>query len=554
MTPSLLRPTPDWAEHEKPALPGSASMPAHRLPERIAYFCVAVLVGSTGGLGMALVTANLPSLQGAFGLDPAEAAWLPATYVMTNVTANLLLFKFRQQFGLRLFAELGLGAYALLALLHLAADAPQTLLLLRAASGFAGAAASSLAILYMIQAFPRARIGQALTLGIGIAALAAPLAWLLSPSLFDLGQWHRMYAFEAGLALCAFAAVVVLKLPPGMHVRAFEKADFLTFALVAPAVALLVAVAVQGPLRWWTDAPWLGWMLAAAIALLAAAFALEHRRANPLLQTRWLLRPATLGFLAGALLLRFLTTEQTYGVVTLLRTLGMGAEQMQPLFLAVLGGTLAGIALCALTFGPRSATPQLLGSVLLFALAGLLDAGHTGLDRPRDFMLSQFLLSMALGMFMGPLILLGIRQALQRGTDHVVTFIVAFAITQSFGGLLGNAALSTWQLHREHAHSAALVGALDGTDPRVAQRLRQTQAELAPLVADPAQRRALAAARLARDARREARVRAFNDVFALTGALAAAVFCGALLHRSASRLRRHRAAFPRSDTAASAAE
>lgn len=538
MNAPLLRPTPDWAEHERPALPGSASMPAHRPAERVAYAAVAVLAGLTGGLGTALMTANLPALQGALGLQPAEAAWLSAAYAMTNVTANMVLFKFRQQFGLRLFAEIGLGAYAALALLHLLADTPQTLLLLRAASGFAGAAASSLAILYMLQAFPRARIGQALVLGLGIASLAAPLAWLLSPSLLDLGQWHRLAAFEAGLALLAFAAVVSLKLPPGIHIRAFEPLDFLTFALVAPAVALLVGAAVQGPLRWWTDAPWIGAMLALAAALLAAAFAVEHHRRNPLLRTRWLLQPATLAFLAGALLLRLLTTEQSYGVVTLLRTLGMGGEQMQPLFAVVLAGTLAGLLLCAATFGPRSAPWQLAASVALFALAGWLDTGHTSLDRPLDFAASQFLLSMGLGMFVGPLVMTGIQQALKRGPDHIVTFIVAFALTQTFGGLLGNAALSTWQQHREHVHSAALTAQLAPTDPRTAERLRALGAGLAPTVTDPAQRQALAAARLAADTRREAQVRAFDDVFALTGALAASALSIAFLLALARRVHR----------------
>ena len=49
--PEYLKPIPDWEEHEKPTLPGSASMPWHPPHRRVAYALVALLVGITGGLG-----------------------------------------------------------------------------------------------------------------------------------------------------------------------------------------------------------------------------------------------------------------------------------------------------------------------------------------------------------------------------------------------------------------------------------------------------------------------------------------------------------------------
>src|SRR5690606_41178360 len=67
--------------------------------------------------------------------------------------------------------------------------------------------------------------------------------------------------------------------------------------------------------------PWLGWALVASITLATTAFIIEHYRRNPLLQTRWLSSPPVLHFIFGAFLLRFLTTEQSYGVVGLMRVL-----------------------------------------------------------------------------------------------------------------------------------------------------------------------------------------------------------------------------------------
>ncbi|RSZ58402.1 MFS transporter [Massilia atriviolacea] len=501
-------------------MPGSASMPWHPPHIRFAYACVALLVGITGGLGNALVSANLPAIQGTLGLTPAEAAWLPAAYIMVNVTSNLMVFKFRQQYGLRLFAEIGLSLYAFVTLLHLLVGGFEMAILVRAASGLAAATTSTLAMLYMLQAAPKKYTGKMLVLGVGIAQIATPLAWLMSPALLDMGQWHNLYLFEAGLALCSLAAVVVLKLPPGIHIKVIEPLDFVTFALVAPAVAMIVAVLAQGFTRWWFDTPWLAWLLIAAVLLLTIALFIEHHRANPLIQTRWLMMGPTIRFMIGAFLIRFLTSEQTYGAVGLLRTLGMGPDQMQPLFAVILAGTICGMVASSITFSPKTVIPQILFSILLFGVAAWLDYGRTSLDRPHDFFVSQFLVALGAGMFMGPMIMIGIMQALKFGADHVVTFVVMLAMTQSLGGFTGAAALSTYQLHREHVHSTEINAQLNPADPVVAQRLRLQQQVYQGVNTDPALRAAQGVGQLAQISRREANVLAFNDVFALSGVIA----------------------------------
>src|SRR2546427_7232334 len=65
------------------------------------------------------------------------------------------------------------------------------------------------------------------------------------------------------------------------------------------------------------------------------------------------------------------------------------------------------------------------------------------------------------------------------------------------------------------SYSAAIVADVDPTDPIVADRLRLQQQSLARVIADPALRAAQGTAQLAQAARREANVRAYNDVFAL---------------------------------------
>ena len=516
----LLRRPPDWAEHEKPALPGSPAMVHHENWVRVCYGLIAALVGLTGGLCNALFTANLPTIQGQMGLTSVEAAWLTGAYVMFNMTANLLVYKFRQQFGMRLFAEIGLGFYAMLSVLHLLLGSYESLILLRAASGLAAATCSSLGTLYMLQAAPRTYVLKMLVIGVGIAQLATPLAWVLSPSLLYNSEWHNLYLFEAGLALLSFAAVVVLKLPPGLYIKTFEKLDFVTFCLMVPGLGLLIAVLVQGYTRWWTDSPSLAWMLVGAISLLSVSLYIEHHRANPMFHTRWFVQMPTIRFVIGAILLRFLTSEQSYGVVGLLRTLGMTSDQMQPLFMVILVGTLIGVVLSAITFGVPHMGKQILASIALFAVAAFLDHHRTSIDRPSDFFFSQFLLSVGAGIFMGPLMLTGVIQGLKYGANHMLTAVVTISMTQAMGGLLGSALLSTYQTHRQQVYSVALVAQMNPTDPVVAERLKIQNQMYGKVTVDPVMRASQGTVQLSQIVRREASVRAYNDVFALTAGIA----------------------------------
>ncbi len=134
---------------------------------------VGLLVCLTGALGNAVVTANLQLLQGTFAAWSTEIAWLPAVYVMTNVSINLLLVKFRQQFGLRAFTEGFLVLYVLVTFFHLFVNDLSSAMMVRAAHGMVAAALSSLGIYYRTGPPARHRL-KGLTIGITGSSLAIP--------------------------------------------------------------------------------------------------------------------------------------------------------------------------------------------------------------------------------------------------------------------------------------------------------------------------------------------------------------------------------------------
>jgi MFS family permease len=521
---------PDWTADERPTMPGSAATLQHSMPKRIAYILVGILLGLTGGLGNALVSANLPTIQGELGLTTVEATWLTAAYLMVNISSNLVLFKFRQQFGLRRFAEIGLPLYAAVSILHLFVHSYPSALFVRAISGFAAGPISALCTMYIMQAVPKSKIGPTIVIALGLSQLTTPLAWMLSPTLIDLGEWRSLYLFEAGLSLCCLAAVVVLKLPHGIRAKVFEGADFVTFALLAPAMALMVAVLAQGRLQWWNTQTWIAWALMAALVLASLAILIEWHRKNPLLQVRWMGRLATIRFVIGAMGMRFLLSEQTYGATGFLRTLGMGVDQLQPLYAVILAGLVFGIAASALTFNQKTLIPQILVSVVLIGIASLLDADASNLTRPHDMYVSQFMISMASTMFMGPLMLTGITSALKNGPNYMISFVVLFSVSQSVGGLAGPAILGTIQQMREHTYSSTINAGVDPTQGVVAQRLQAQGQVYSRVLTDPVLRQAQGTAQLAQLATREANVRAYNDIFLLNAFLALAFLGWSLFH------------------------
>jgi MFS family permease len=474
----------------------------------------------TGGLANAMISVNLPQIQGTLGLTPVEGAWLPAAYVMVNVSANLILFKCRQQFGVRRFAEVAISANLAMIVLYLLSDTFEMALLVRAISGFASAPMSALGLYYILQAFPKAALGRGLCVGIGLTQLGTPLAYVISPTLLEDGTWHSLYHFEFGMALCSLAGVFALKLPPSIRLKVFEARDLFTVLLVVPGFALIVAVLSQGRVQWWMEQPWMGWALISALALLLAGFYLEHYRENPMIQTRWLGSAEVLRFVLGALTLRLLLSEQTYTVVGLLKALGMGPDQLVRLYAVICLGTVTGILVSAITFGQKTIMLQIIASVAMIIAGSLMDRTASSLTRPHDLLVSQFLIAVAAGMFMGPMMLIGVMKALGRGGDYILTFSVLFALTQGMGGMAGSALFGTMQIHRQHEHSAMITAQANPTNPVVAQRIQIYGQAFQPTITDPVIRQARGAAMLAEEATREANVRAYNDLIAVNALIA----------------------------------
>lgn len=518
------------APHERSPIPGSPPTPWHPLSRRIAYFTVAVLVVMSGSLGNAIVTANLTTLQGSLGLYSAEIQWLPTVYVMTNVCANMLLIKFRQQFGIRLFTQIFLIGFALTTAAHIFTHSFATAVAVRALSGIAAAACSTVGLLYMVQAWTPEHRLKGIVLAVSLPQAAVPLARLFPTEAFEADRWQSLYLFELGLALFCLAGVRLLALPPVERMKAFEPLDFVTFPIFATGIALLCAVLGLGRTLWWFEAPWIAPALIGAIVLIPTALVIEHNRRNPLLNTRWLGSGAILRFALVSILARVVLSEQTIGASGLLAVVGMGNDQLRTLYAVVLVATLAGAIIGAMTIDPTFLGKPILIALGLICVGALLDSDSTNLIRPHDMYFSQALLGFASALFIGPALLIGLTRALKEGPTHFVSFSALFGITQNLGGLFGSAMLGTFQVIREHAHNNAIVAGLMSSDPMITQRIQQNAAAYGRVLVDPTLRQAEGAAILTQTVTREANIQAYNDTFLLIAAIAAGTILWAGVH------------------------
>jgi hypothetical protein len=461
------------------------------------------LVGAGATFGNGLVNVNVGGLYGYAGLYLHEASLLLGIYVAFNASANLLLVRGRAHFGIPLITQGLLAIYALAAFWAALAPGFGAMLVVRAASGMAAGALMTLGSYYWMQALPAKVRPLGLVFGISMPQLGLPLARMVPVEQLGLGHWAGLAGLECLLAVVLIVACRALPLPPSERKPSLRPLDGLTYALALGGYLLLCVVLATGRVLWWTDTPWLGIALAVAIPLLAAAVIIEARRREPLLQLGWLGTRTMLRFAAVALVVRLALAEQTYGAVGLLSAGGLNNDQLHALFGFVVVGMLAGMVVAALTLRPQRLPWQVACAALVIALAAFLDSHATNLTRAPQLYLSQALLGFGTTLFIGPALLYGILQVLQKGADYLVSFVVMFSTTQNVGGLLGSALLGSYQVIEAKYHGASLAEHVLAQDPQVVARL-QTQS----------------AAQLGAALNREAAVLGFNDAFLLVAGVA----------------------------------
>jgi len=523
-----------FSADENPTSAGAPYLPRLVLARRLVYAVTGLFIGAMTTFPNALTNVNVGTISGSLGLYVAQASWLPALFFAMNASSNLTLVKARAQFGIPVVTQGLLALYALAAAVQLVWPCFATAVAARIANGIETGALVSLTVYYFLMVFPGKLRPLAPLFGVSMTQFGTPLARLVPVELLSTDHGRGMHCIELAVPLTILAATLAVPLPPSNRVRAFELRDLLSIALFVPGIVLGCEVLGLGRVMWWSDTPLLGKMLMSSVVLIGAGCMLEASRERPLIQLRWLSTFNIARFVGIAILMRLALAEQTFGSVGLLSASGLNNDQMHILFACVALSMLAGIVAAALTVRESALPYQVLVAALCIAVAAMLDGNSNNLTRPEQLYLSQSLIGFGTTLFIGPAIVYGLLQMLRKGSDHFITLVVVFSITQNIGAVAGSAFMGTYQTERLHVHSNDLAEQLVLTNPQVAARISAGALTTSPIVQDPAIQAAEGVSLLGQATTREATVLAFNDVFGFLAGLAggtAALVALSILYR-----------------------
>ncbi|WHA42512.1 MFS transporter [Agrobacterium larrymoorei] len=506
--------------------------------EKLIYCAAGLAFFITQGMGMNIVMANIYQLQGEFSGTVAEVAWLSAAYMAPYATFSIALFKVRQQYGLRPFAEISIIAFVFASCLNLFVTDLHSAIVVRFVSGMAAAPLSSLGFLYILEAFP---VQRKLTLGLSIALtgtlLSSPLARILSPTLLQIDGWQALYSMEVGMALAVLPIIYLLPLTPPPRVKVIERIDILSYLLFACGLGCMAVFLTLGRFYWWFETWWLGVLLAASIAFLTAMTMIELPRKNPMLDLRWIFSRTNLHMIAILLIYRAVSSEQSSTAVSLYQQLGILNDQTMELYALIILATVLGGAACALLMLTKYVETAHVIALSTIALGAFMDSTSTNLTRPEQMYLSQAMIAFGAAMFLPPVMSKGFGAALAKGPPYLVNFITIFLFTQITGSMLTTGLLGSFVTLREKFHSNILVESILLQNPQVAQRVSQLSAAYSHVINDPALLKAEGLSLLGQQVTREAYILAYNDTFLLISVCAAAALAMLLLHLAWLRIK-----------------
>lgn len=502
-----------------------------------AYMVTAAFIALTQGLMQGWTQAVLAQIAGQIGATTTQASWLVVAFMIPKTALPILLIKIRTQYGLRRFTEIGILAHVLVTTLSLFSQDLRSGITVQVLAGITSAPLSTLAFLYMLEGLsPMMKMRVGMPLVLTFVMMGNPLARVLAPLLMGDGDWQVLHIVSLGMAIASLALVLVLPLTPTPRQKVIAPLDLVSFALFAIGIGGLTAAFTQGPIFWWTEASWIGILLAAAVVALASVAVIELHRSAPMIDIHWLMTGPIMHLTGALLMVRLLLSEQAAGAPRMFQVLGLSPDQLVPLFGAIVAASVLGGVACVLVIKPGREPQIHLAALVMIAAGAYLDSHSTIDTRPAQLVASQSLIAFAGALFLPPAMVAGLLQALIKGPNYLLSFIIVFVMTQSLGGTLGSGIFTTFINNRQAYHLHALSDQMPQTSWTVASAIGQRAQALAASLPDGAARRAQAVSQIGQEASQQAYILAYNDAFFATFLGACGLIALLLLHWARDQL------------------
>ncbi|PAF52251.1 MFS transporter [Helicobacter sp. 13S00477-4] len=450
--------------NEMPAFWGAVARPELPLKIHLVYAIGWIVVLFAAGLQNNLTIANIYEIQGNLGLTPAEGGVITSCYYMGYAWMSVVLFKMRQQFGMKVFFGIVVGILVIVHAIQILHDGFYTAVITRFLNGLVGSGLSTLCAYYAMQMLPQSKKYLAMCVSIGLMQVGSSAARWIVPYLMLNENAHLAVFIDMGTTLFVIATYLLIELPPSQTGKAFSRADIPSLLLYGTGTAIFCFIFSIGYIVWW-DQTWIAYGLCIALTCLALFFMIEIRREKPLIKFSFVSTFQVIKLALAGGFARMCLAEQTTGAAGLFRNvLGYSDYQLTHYYgVITLGALFGGLLSIALMSYKR--TSMIL--VISFAMLVAGSFASTNLSTqvmPSDLYIPQFLIAAASVFFIGPLFAEGFTISLPRGTGYVLTFIAIFSFSQGVFGLLGSALIGYYIKVHTALHLQDLINHTPDTD------------------------------------------------------------------------------------------
>ena len=502
-------------------------------PERAVnpwFVAAAVMLGAfMEVLDTSIANVSLSHIAGSLSVSTDESTWVLTTYLISNAIVIPTTAWFGQRFGRKRFLMTCMAIFTAASLLCGASTSLSMLLVMRIVQGAGGGALQPVAQSILLEAFPREKHGQAMSvygLGVVVAPIVGPV---LGGWITDNFTWRWIFLINVPVGIVGLLLMQrFVHDPPWIRRARPARLDVAGFSFMALWLGCQEVLFDKGQEDDWFGSRFVVLMAVLAVVGLAAFVGRMVASKRPFVDLGVLKR---YNFSLG-LGLMFAAGLTLYGLTATI-----------PLLLeSLLGYT-------ALQSG-WAMMPRGLGALLAMPLAGRLVsrvpgrhlvAGGFLLLGAASWSLARLSPDLAPGALFWPLFLSGVSIAFIFVPLNTISLGVLrpeqlgnasglFNLMRNMGGSVGISLVTTFLARRAQTHQVALVAHLTPYDPATAARLQALGSGLAA-TGDPAGARQAALATLYHQVVAQANLLAFLDNFRWFALVAAVCVAGALLFR-----------------------
>ena len=415
-------------------------------PQRQHYnvtLAILTLAGIAFALQQTMVIPALPALQRELHTTTTWVTWVLTVFLLVASVATPILGKLGDQYGKERLLLMSLALFLVGSIGAAAAWNIWSLIAWRAVQG-AGAAVFPLSYGIIRDEFPREKVGVAIGLISAVFGVGGGFGIVLSGVIVDHLSWR--WLFVVGAVGIAAAVVLVWRFVPESPIKTPSRVDFVGASLLSGGLIAMLVALTEGESWGWGSSRTLGLGAAAAVLLVAWAFA-ELRVAEPMVDMRMLARRDVLftnltalvaGFsMFGAFVLVPNFVEIPHGLSSSVQRLvdyGFDASATKAgLYLLPSSVTLLFAGPLAGLLGRRigSKWPLAIGLVLVAVAAGWLAIWN---DRPWHILASMAVLGIGVGFAFAAMATL-ITEAVRPSETGVATGMNT--VMRTVGGVIG---------------------------------------------------------------------------------------------------------------------